>query len=180
MRTRSLLAVSAVLILASCGGGSSESSDTTYSTYAPSSPVETYPPVTDAPTTTVDEASLDIDRNACFNSLTIVQSNGAAIQMAIDNFDMFGNPYVSVFAKLNQQLLSIAQNASMRVSGEISAMAGLMGSLYESVLYQDDTGYDYDIQTSSRVSSDLLYACADVGASCPDGRDIASSGYSCE
>ncbi|CAB4659353.1 unannotated protein [freshwater metagenome] len=166
-------------LLLACGEVS-ESTVSSYSTYPSSNIVDASPPTTEAPATTVDVASLEIDQNACFNSIAIVQSNADGVQAAVDNFDMFGNPYASVFAKLQQQLASIANNASFRVSGEINAMSDLMGSLYEAVLYQDDYGYDFAVQQSSSISSNLMRSCGDIGATCPDGSDIAARNYNCE
>ena len=175
------MATSTVLMV-SCGG----SSNATESTFvAPveqnivdTTPVETSS--TSSTSTTIDVAALEVDQNACFNSLARVQSKRWEIQSAIDAFDVFGNPYVSVFSILQRDLANFASNASPRVSSEIRALSDLMGSLYQSVLYQDSYSYDFAIQTSASVSSRLLYACADVGATCPDGRDIRLSGYNCE
>jgi hypothetical protein len=172
-------ALAGIALLASCSG-SSGTSDSTYSTVTSSYSVDTSPPRTDPPVTTIDVASLDIDQNACFNSIAIVQSNADGVQAAVDNFDMFGNPYASVFLKLQQQLASFANNASFRVSSEINAMSDLMGSLYETVLNQDDYGYESAVQQSSSISSRLMRSCGDIGATCPDGRDIAASNYNCE
>ena len=172
-------ALAGIAFLASCGS-SSGAADSTYATVSSSYSVDTSPPITDPPVTTIDVASLEIDQNACFNSIAIVQSNADGVQAAVDNFDMFGNPYASVFLKLQQQLASIANNASFRVSGEINAMSDLMGSLYEAVLYQDDYGYDFAVQQSSSISSNLMRSCGDIGATCPDGSDIAARNYNCE
>jgi hypothetical protein len=174
------MATSTVLMV-SCGG----SSNATESTVAPveqdiadTSLVETSS--TSSTSITIDLAALEVDQNACFNSLARVQSKSWEIQSAIDEFDVFGNPYVSVFSILQRDLANFASNASPRVSSEIRALSDLMGSLYQSVLYQDSYSYDFAIQTSASDSSRLLYACADVGATCPDGRDIRLSGYNCE
>jgi hypothetical protein len=66
------------------------------------------------------------------------------------------------------------------VSSEINAMSDLMGSLYETVLNQDDYGFESAVQQSSGVSSRLMLSCGDIGATCPDGSDIAARNYNCE
>ena len=177
-----LLMATSTVLMVSCGG----SSNATESTFV--APVEqdivdtslVEDSSTSSTSTTIDLAALEVDQNACFNSLARVQSKSWEIQNAIDAFDVYGNPYVSVFSMLQRDLANFAANASPRVSSEIRALSDLMGSLYESVLYQDSYSYDFAIETSASVSSRLLYACADVGATCPDGRNIRLSGYNCE
>lgn len=179
-----------VVLVQSCGG----STDTTNSTASPSItadengivggilviPQDSTSVASTSTTTTSDTESLETDRTACFNSLAVVQRSGGEVQLAVDAFDTFGNPYVSVFSKLQRDLDLIAASASSRVSAQISAMSDLMGTLYDVVLNQDDYGYERAIQESETVSSRLLYACAEVGATCPDGRDIALADYNCE
>ena len=77
-------------------------------------------------------------------------------------------------------MASFANNASFRVSSEINAMSDLMGSLYETVLNQDDYGYESAVQQSSSISSPLMRSCGDIDATCPDGRDIVARNHNCE